>query len=63
MRYSLAAIAAFAASTSAHGVITAVQGANGVTMPGLSGKLSSLPVIGSIKIDTDMINSSGRYSP
>ncbi|KAJ4351199.1 uncharacterized protein N0V89_006538 [Didymosphaeria variabile] len=36
MRYSLAAIAAFAASTSAHGVITAVQGANGVNMPGLS---------------------------
>ncbi|KAF1965951.1 hypothetical protein BU23DRAFT_560646 [Bimuria novae-zelandiae CBS 107.79] len=36
MRYSLAAIAAFAASTSAHGVITQVQGANGVNMPGLS---------------------------
>lgn len=37
MRYSLAAIAAIAASVSAHGVITEVQGANGVTMPGLSG--------------------------
>ncbi|OAG09638.1 uncharacterized protein CC84DRAFT_1183913 [Paraphaeosphaeria sporulosa] len=36
MRYSLAAIAAFAASASAHGVITEIQGANGVTMPGLS---------------------------
>lgn len=38
MRYSLAVLAAVAAHTSAHGVITAVQGANGVTMPGLSGK-------------------------
>ena len=38
MRYSLAAIAALSASVSAHGVITAVQGANGVTMPGLSGE-------------------------
>lgn len=38
MRYSLAAIAALTASVSAHGVITQIQGANGVTMPGLSGK-------------------------
>ncbi|PSN65866.1 hypothetical protein BS50DRAFT_399741 [Corynespora cassiicola Philippines] len=36
MRYSLAAIAAMAATVSAHGVITEVQGANGVNMPGLS---------------------------
>ncbi|KAF2709968.1 hypothetical protein K504DRAFT_377345 [Pleomassaria siparia CBS 279.74] len=36
MRYSLAMIAAVAAHASAHGVITAVTGANGVTMPGLS---------------------------
>ena len=38
MRYSFVAVAAMAAQASAHGVITAVQGANGVTMPGLSGK-------------------------
>lgn len=38
MRYSLAFVAALSASVSAHGVITEVQGANGVTMPGLSGK-------------------------
>lgn len=37
MRYSIAfAAAALASSVSAHGVITSVQGANGVTMPGLS---------------------------
>lgn len=37
MRYSVAvAIAAFLAQASAHGVITQIQGANGVTMPGLS---------------------------
>jgi hypothetical protein len=41
MRYSIAFTAALAASVQAHGVITAVQGANGVTMPGLSGKLFS----------------------
>jgi len=41
MRYSLAAIAALTASVSAHGVITEVQGANGVNMPGLSGTISS----------------------
>ncbi len=38
MRYSLAVVATIAASVQAHGVITQVQGANGVTMPGLSGK-------------------------
>lgn len=38
MRYSILAIAAIAAQASAHGVITEVQGANGVNMPGLSGK-------------------------
>ncbi|KAF2251162.1 hypothetical protein BU26DRAFT_563106 [Trematosphaeria pertusa] len=36
MRYSLAVIAAIAAHASAHGVITEIQGANGVNMPGLS---------------------------
>ncbi|CAO2651881.1 Nn.00g001640.m01.CDS01 [Neocucurbitaria sp. VM-36] len=36
MRYSFAFIAAMAATVQAHGVITEVQGANGVTMPGLS---------------------------
>ncbi|KAF3034033.1 hypothetical protein E8E11_004362 [Didymella keratinophila] len=37
MRYSIAfAAAALASSVSAHGVITEVQGANGVNMPGLS---------------------------
>jgi hypothetical protein len=39
MRYSLASIAAIAATVQAHGVIMNVMGANGVTMPGLSGKL------------------------
>lgn len=39
MRYSLAVIAAIAAHASAHGVITEIQGANGVNMPGLSGML------------------------
>ncbi|EUC45601.1 hypothetical protein COCMIDRAFT_95059 [Bipolaris oryzae ATCC 44560] len=36
MRYSLVFTAALAASVQAHGVITQVQGANGVNMPGLS---------------------------
>ncbi|KAI9710669.1 MAG: hypothetical protein M1820_002502 [Bogoriella megaspora] len=37
MRYSAAiVVAAFASGISAHGVIKSVQGANGVTMPGLS---------------------------
>jgi len=36
MKYSLALIAAIAAHVSAHGVITEIQGANKVTMPGLS---------------------------
>jgi len=36
MRYSFAVIAAIAAHASAHGVITEIQGANGVNMPGLS---------------------------
>jgi len=44
MRYSLAVIAAIAAHASAHGVITEIQGANGVNMPGLSG-ISSYPTI------------------
>ncbi|EOA90470.1 hypothetical protein ACJQWK_07688 [Exserohilum turcicum] len=36
MRYSLAFVAALTATVQAHGVITSIQGANGVTMPGLS---------------------------
>ncbi|KAH7380309.1 hypothetical protein DE146DRAFT_761042 [Phaeosphaeria sp. MPI-PUGE-AT-0046c] len=36
MRYSLAFIAALTATVQAHGVITEIQGANGVNMPGLS---------------------------
>ena len=40
MHYAAAvAFAALAAQVSAHGVITSIQGANGVTMPGLSGLL------------------------
>ena len=36
MRYSIVFLAALSASVQAHGVITQVQGANGVNMPGLS---------------------------
>jgi hypothetical protein len=36
MQYSIVFLAAIASSVSAHGVITEVQGANGVNMPGLS---------------------------
>jgi hypothetical protein len=36
MQYSIVFLAALASSVSAHGVITEVQGANGVNMPGLS---------------------------
>jgi hypothetical protein len=36
MRYSLAIVATIAASVHAHGVVSEIQGANGVTMPGLS---------------------------
>ncbi|KAF2102713.1 putative cell surface protein Mas1 [Rhizodiscina lignyota] len=36
MKFSLTVIAAVAAHVSAHGVITEIQGANNVTMPGLS---------------------------
>ncbi|KAF2740264.1 hypothetical protein EJ04DRAFT_239503 [Polyplosphaeria fusca] len=36
MRYSIALIAAIAAHVSAHGLVTEIQGANGVNMPGLS---------------------------
>ncbi|OCK82577.1 hypothetical protein K432DRAFT_380323 [Lepidopterella palustris CBS 459.81] len=36
MRYSVILIAALVAHASAHGVITEIQGANGVNMPGLS---------------------------
>lgn len=34
------AVACLAASVSAHGVVTKVTGANGVEMPGLTGKFS-----------------------
>ena len=48
MRYSAVTVAALAASASAHGVITEIQGANGVNMAGLSGEhpksLSGEPV-------------------
>lgn len=37
MKYSYI-LSALVASVSAHGVITEIQGANKVTMPGLSGK-------------------------
>jgi hypothetical protein len=43
MKYSYV-LAALVASVSAHGVITEVQGANGVTMPGLSGWSSCFAV-------------------
>jgi hypothetical protein len=42
MRYSLCFVAAIAATVSAHGVVTEIQGANGVNMPGLSGKYRSV---------------------
>lgn len=43
MRYTSAVLlAALAASVSAHGVITEIQGANGVNMPGLSGMIPLL---------------------
>lgn len=38
MHYSIAVVlAALSAHVSAHGVVTQIQGANGVNMPGLSG--------------------------
>ena len=51
MRYSISFLAALAVAVSAHGVITEIQGANGVTMPGLSGMSKGLGVRAS---DTDM---------
>lgn len=38
--HSLAIVSAFFAMASAHGVVLSVEGANGVTMPGLSSKMS-----------------------
>jgi len=35
-------LAAFAVQASAHGLVTQIQGANGVTMPGLSGTVLSI---------------------
>jgi len=70
MKYSYV-LAALVASVSAHGVITEVQGANGVTMPGLSvadgtPRDSPNPLSGS-EADTSIIReremSSGRASP
>jgi hypothetical protein len=41
MRYSIAALlATLVAHVSAHGLVTQIQGANGVDMPGLSGEYS-----------------------
>lgn len=41
MHYSIAVVLAVcSAHVSAHGVVTQIQGANGVNMPGLSGVLS-----------------------
>lgn len=37
MRYALVS-AAFVATASAHGLVTSIEGANGVSMPGLSGQ-------------------------
>lgn len=43
MRYSLALVfAILSAYVSAHGLITEIQGANGVNMPGLSGTVDFL---------------------
>jgi len=49
MQYSSAILlVAFAATNVfAHGVIDSVQGANGVSMPGLSGKMNSSMVFAS----------------
>lgn len=44
MRYALVS-AALAATASAHGLVTRIQGANGVMMPGLSGKFFSPTLI------------------
>jgi hypothetical protein len=47
MRYAL--LSSLIAGASAHCVITAIQGANGVTMPGLSGKTPSASSFQSMK--------------
>lgn len=41
MRYAI--ISSLIVGASAHCVVTSIQGANGVTMPGLSGKAPSHP--------------------
>lgn len=61
MKYSLALVAAVAAHVSAHGVITEIQGANGVNMPGLSGKYRAL-IHSSVYILIHT-HSPGWYSP
>jgi hypothetical protein len=42
MRYAFVA-SALVASASAHGLVTSIEGANGVSMPGLSGKSRTRP--------------------
>jgi hypothetical protein len=37
--FEILALALLATPTAAHGVVTLIRGANGVDMPGLSGKL------------------------
>lgn len=44
MRYAIVA-SALVAGASAHGLVTSIEGANGVSMPGLSGKFA-------VQIDT-----------
>lgn len=43
MRTQALLVAALAAGANAHGMIKSIEGANGVSMPGLSGTLRSLP--------------------
>jgi hypothetical protein len=42
MRTQSLLVAALAASVNAHGMLKSIQGANGVEMPGLTGKLHFL---------------------
>lgn len=44
MRYAFVS-SALIASASAHGVITSIEGANGVSMPGLSGTAHAAPSV------------------
>jgi hypothetical protein len=58
MKYSRTLVA-LAVSVSAHGLITSIQGANGVTMPGLSGTFIVLIPKGVL---ADFTHSYGRIS-